>query len=570
MDYFNHSSYDALYITDDCEIGLDFNRNGKITEEEIVSLPNIRNFCSDKDIKENEKVIGNLSETEKLYFKIISKNFYKKIFLNALIRADNDIYTANFQKAEELLLENGLALPKDQNNPEKYKELILKHKNDAKNREIVLLNTKSLKYHKLNCQNGLKSAKKEYLFKDELPQKAKPCNYCFSTENFSEPLKQISFKENLCEKVSDYGNIRVFTEHGAGVYKPSTKCSSVLCKALKSEIDNSRQTIDMAVYDLNNMPEIVTALQRAAKRGVEIRVATDNDNEKNNTQTLQNIKTFAKDITTDKKPEKDANRLMHNKFFIFDGKKVWSGSANITNTGLSGFNANNAILITSPEIAKIYTEEFENFINGKFHSAKKSSEKQSVVIGKTELKVFFSPQDKVISQQVLPAIRNAKRYIYMPNFIITHQKLAQEIVNAKKRGVEVKVIIDATSARNKYSQHTLFRQNNIPVKTENFAGKMHMKTIIIDDETVFLGSMNFTKSGEVYNDENCIKIKNTEIAKNLKTEFLAIWNKIPEKYLKYDPSAESPDSLGSCFDGVDNDYDGNIDSNDTGCKAFRK
>ena len=50
------------------------------------------------------------------------------------------------------------------------------------------------------------------------------------------------------------------------------------------------------------------------------------------------------------------------------------------------------------------------------------------------------------------------------------------------------------------------------VKAENYAGKMHAKTIIIDDEYLILGSMNFTYSGENKNDENVLVIKNKKLA----------------------------------------------------------
>lgn len=118
--------------------------------------------------------------------------------------------------------------------------------------------------------------------------------------------------------------------------------------------------------------------------------------------------------------------------------------------------------------------------------------------------------------------------------------------------------------------HTLLRKNNIAVKTENFAGKMHMKSILIDDKIAFLGSMNLTKSGNIYNDENCIKIENPLIVKDLKTNFLIIWNKIPNIYLTKDPHAESFESIGSCFDGIDNDFDGLIDEQDPGCQIKNK
>ena len=77
--------------------------------------------------------------------------------------------------------------------------------------------------------------------------------------------------------------------------------------------------------------------------------------------------------------------------------------------------------------------------------------------------------------------------------------------------------------------------------------------------------MNFSNSGENRNDENVLIIKDKEIAKYLKEVFLHLWNKIPAKYETIDPRAESQDSIGSCFDGIDNDFDGKIDSKDSSC-----
>jgi hypothetical protein len=61
-----------------------------------------------------------------------------------------------------------------------------------------------------------------------------------------------------------------------------------------------------------------------------------------------------------------------------------------------------------------------------------------------------------------------------------------------------------------------------------------------------------------------------KLAKSFKAEFLRLWASIPEKYLTQTPKAESPESIGSCFDGVDNDHDGKIDLDDPDCKAFLK
>ena len=154
----------------------------------------------------------------------------------------------------------------------------------------------------------------------------------------------------------------------------------------------------------------------------------------------------------------------------------------------------------------------------------------------------------------------------MPAFLITHNELSKALVKAKQRKVDVKIIIDANSVTTRNTKHQVLRQNNIPLKTENYAGKLHSKSIIIDDEYIITGSMNFSNSGENKNDENLLIIKNTKLAKKYKAYFLYLWSKIPDIYLTRNARAESKDSIGSCEDGIDNDFDGLIDAKDTGCR----
>lgn len=567
-DKFYQKTYAVLETNNDCLIGIDLNENDIITENEFFKLKNINDFCSKDGLEKNQKILGHLDENQKIYFKIKTQNFYQKLFLNKRIYfKDGNPKFFNFD-FERIILENGLATASS----EKYKtfENSDKIKENIKNsltKKYYVYNPKSAKYHTIDCHIGARSMRKEFLTKDEMPQNAKPCGYCLSSQKTTKiadkKYEEIPHKNNETQFTN--GNIKITQALAYNVYKPSNNCSvSLLCKSLKKEINNAKSSIDMAIYELDNQPEIVDALINAKKRGVKIRAVTDDS--KLNENTGKNLKKITNNIYTDANCVKDSKRLMHNKFFIFDDKKVWTGSTNVTNTGISGFNTNSVIIINSKEIAKKYQNEFNNFANQKFHTSKKQQDTNSVLTSNAKITVYFSPQDKPISTQIIPEIKKAQKYIYIPVFYFTHKGLAEELVNAHKRGVEIKVIIDATSAVNKYSQHKILRQNSIPVKIENFAGKMHMKTIIIDDKIVFSGSMNFTKSGDIYNDENCLKIENEQIAKNLKSDFLAIWKAIPEKYLYKNPRAESFDSIGSCYDGIDNDFDGFIDKYDSGCQ----
>ena len=258
--------------------------------------------------------------------------------------------------------------------------------------------------------------------------------------------------------------------------------------------------------------------------------------------------------------------LMHNKFIIFDNKIVYTGSMNFSQNGLSGYDQNDVIIINSKEIAKLYSQEFEQMFSGKFHKDKiKNQENNTYKIGNSEIEVYFSPQDKS-SFRIIQLIQNSKHYIYIPTFLITHSRISNELIKARQRGVDVRMIMDANNVHTKNTKHQILRKNGIPIKIESYAGKLHSKTMIIDDKYIIMGSMNFSNSGENKNDENMLVINNPRLAKRYKEFFNYLWAMIPNRYLKYNPKAESKDSIGSCFDGVDNNFNGKVDKQEDSCK----
>jgi phosphatidylserine/phosphatidylglycerophosphate/cardiolipin synthase-like enzyme len=149
---------------------------------------------------------------------------------------------------------------------------------------------------------------------------------------------------------------------------------------------------------------------------------------------------------------------------------------------------------------------------------------------------------------------------------LTDRKFVNELVSAKKRNVEVVVLMDAVAAINFKDRMATLKAANIPVIVENWGGKNHEKTIMIDEEYLIIGSCNFTISGFYKNDENMLVIQNKNIAEFYADYFLYLFNSIDKKYLKYAPRAESFESKNSCYDGIDNNFDGKIDFDDDGCK----
>lgn len=388
------------------------------------------------------------------------------------------------------------------------------------------------------------------------------------TSNVSKNFSQATQKTHLKSQSQklEYGKVGIFFADSSTKTKPDRECSSDICKEILSNINSATKSIDIAIYGYSRVPKIESALRSALSRGVKIRLVYDIDSEGKNiypdTSVIANI---ISENNTDAKSIYSKN-IMHNKFYVFDNRITITGSANLSHTDMSGFNSNSIVVIDSEEVASIYKQEFEQMYNGKFHREKQFFRKNEVKLSGISMKIFFSPQDKTVTNALLPLINNAKSYIYIPIFVLTEKQIAESLIKAKNRGVDVKIIIDALSASNRHSKHETLRANGVLVKTEAYAGKMHSKSMIIDDEYVVVGSMNFSNSGNNYNDENLVLIKDKNIAKFYKEFFLFQWSKIDNKWLKLNAKAEGKDSLGSCFDGIDNDYDGLVDFQDSACK----
>ena len=562
-------------------VALDINRNGKIELNEKFVVDGIDTFTS--SVSDYQKTIAEnigIDEETALAIGYFAEKYAQSLIEDRQVKYKklnngNVIITFNGKNYNQIIKSSPFALKDEKpiNKKEFEKQIQL-----AKNAQLRIYNNKSNKYHKLSCKYGQIAHDSVILPKSQLPKNAQECSFCKDINKIQNIDSKQSFEvikeKNLIKLIQPKNfsiakeNIKLFlTDLTTNLY-PSGKCTSEYCKELVIQINNANKSIDMALYGYSNIPDITFALERAIKRGVTVRMVYDIN--VNGSNFYPDTFKMAKMIVGSKADYGETeyqNSIMHNKFFIFDRKTVMTGSANISFNDVCGFNSNAIILIESPEIAEIYEEEFNQMAENLFHNKKsKISNKENILMGDSIVSVYFSPKDNTIDNVIIPLINNAKKYIYIPTFIITYKPVTQALIDAKSRNVDVKLIIDATNANNKYSTHQKLRDNKIPIKTENFAGKMHSKSLIIDDKYIIVGSMNLSKSGNLKNDENILVIENPDLTKFYKNIFLYQWEKIPDKWLNKNAGSESHDSLGSCFDNVDNDFDGKIDSEDSGCK----
>jgi len=147
----------------------------------------------------------------------------------------------------------------------------------------------------------------------------------------------------------------------------------------------------------------------------------------------------------------------------------------------------------------------------------------------------FSPQGKC-STHIVREIENARRELLVAVYAFTSDELANALVQAKKRGLMVQVIIDREfDSRNDKSKGKFLEIQRIPVRrlsgskptnTAREAGLMHQKFAVIDRRVVFTGSYNWTQAADSSNDENLLLFRDAgPLAEEYRRIFDRLWER---------------------------------------------
>lgn len=353
-------------------------------------------------------------------------------------------------------------------------------------------------------------------------------------------------------------------------------------------LSSATKSLDLAIYGLRNQDWFVERLKKLKKEKVKIRVTVDQArgalgewNTRENFTYPDAYKLV--DALGENKVRPDVNgngsprsgSIMHNKFFIIDNKAVWSGSTNISDTGTGvEYNANSSILIEAPALAKIFKSEFEQMYTERCYSSCKLQNTRQPTLhfsDGTVTSVFFAPQDSPQITAIIPFIRKARKNVNVSIFFLTAKPIVQELILAHKRGVNIRIINDATAARHRSSHLLTLLDAGIDIRIENWGGKMHMKTATSDGKNTLIGSMNWSVAGNSKNDESVLVIKNNKsLASELDEYFENLWGTLDaiqgNPYYSI-PKAESFESINSCIDGINNDHSGGVDAAARSCQA---
>ncbi len=153
------------------------------------------------------------------------------------------------------------------------------------------------------------------------------------------------------------------------------------------------------------------------------------------------------------------------------------------------------------------------------HAAKAAGEKNAC-------EVLFSPDDH-LAERLISLIDEEEKSIFIASYAFSHTKIALALCEAKKRGVQIELIVDPFSL-NFSSALNKMAQANIPILVwspppsstkDERSSLMHDKFCLFGDKILWTGSFNLTHKADHSNQENALIIQDRALVKKYKKQF---------------------------------------------------
>ncbi len=161
----------------------------------------------------------------------------------------------------------------------------------------------------------------------------------------------------------------------------------------------------------------------------------------------------------------------------------------------------------------------------------------------TKEEVYFSPDDQP-QHKLLSLINNSSKNIKIAIYTFTNTKLANALIEAKNRGVNIEIVADKSTLSGKFTQINKLASHNIPIHIfppedhHSHVPLMHNKFALFESNKKILctGSLNWTKSACKRNRENIIILENDNIYRKYERQFRRLQKvssplKVPSKEL---------------------------------------
>ena len=285
----------------------------------------------------------------------------------------------------------------------------------------------------------------------------------------------------------------------------SSQVNSDLRLTINHAIKSAKKSLYLYVYSLSDT-KIITSINQKAREGLKIIIVCD----KNTCFYLSK----QLDPRIQFKRQEGIKGLMHKKILVIDHHTVFIGSTNFTYPSLEMHN-NLIIGFYHPELAEkiesgIFSSPFDFSVDSK------------------KCTLYFLPQHSMALESLITGIQSAHSSLSIAIFTWTHPLLLEEVIRAKKRGVDVRIVLDGYCARGAGKKvYKALTEQNIQVHLPQQEELMHHKYVLIDKQILFFGSTNWTQSAFTKNEECLVRM---EISNKKEQAFLsALWNDFHKK-----------------------------------------
>ena len=138
---------------------------------------------------------------------------------------------------------------------------------------------------------------------------------------------------------------------------------------------------------------------------------------------------------------------------------------------------------------------------------------------------FVSPTVAgVIESQIIKALDEAEKSIYIAMYSFTDDELAAAVLEAYRREVDVRVILEDGKKNENGGEYNSLHDSGIAIKLATTGSLFHHKFVVIDGSLTITGSYNWSNNADKNNFENVVFISCEAIAEVYVGKFEEVWD----------------------------------------------
>lgn len=141
--------------------------------------------------------------------------------------------------------------------------------------------------------------------------------------------------------------------------------------------------------------------------------------------------------------------------------------------------------------------------------------------------VCFSPST-CCEDNIVELVNNSKDAIDIAIYAFTNQKIYDSLLQAKERGVKIRIVADKAQSKGKYSFVPKLQEAGFDVRIKKKVKIEHNKFGVFDKKFIITGSYNWTEAATKMNSENCVADKRKKIVAKYDKRFEELWKMYEE------------------------------------------